>query len=97
VTVLYGHIHREHAHREGRTAHYAARSLIFAFPDPETGVPKKPLPFDAGKPFQNLGIRRVTAGGDTSRPVTLDEVELTLKEHAGTVGMQQLRREGVAL
>ena len=97
VTVLYGHIHREDIHRDGHTAHYASRSLIFAFPDPEAGVPKKPLPFDAAKPFANLGIRRITAGADASRPVTVDEVELTLKEHAGTVGMQQLRKEGEAL
>ncbi len=32
VTVLYGHIHRDHEHEEGRAKHYAARSLIFGFP-----------------------------------------------------------------
>src|SRR4029453_3875694 len=27
VTVLYGHIHREHEHSSGHATHYAARSL----------------------------------------------------------------------
>jgi hypothetical protein len=35
VTVLYGHIHRDDEHVIANTHHYAARSLIFAFPDPE--------------------------------------------------------------
>jgi 3',5'-cyclic AMP phosphodiesterase CpdA len=35
VTVLYGHIHRDDEHVIGAAHHYAARSLIFAFPDPE--------------------------------------------------------------
>jgi len=34
VTVLYGHIHREDSHTFGHAQHFAARSLIFAFPDP---------------------------------------------------------------
>ena len=92
VTVLYGHIHREHAHVEGHTSHYASRSLIFAFPDPESGVPKKPLPFDPAKPFQNLGLRRVSER-PPARP-DVEPVELTLREYAGTVGIQQLLREG---
>lgn len=95
VTVLYGHIHREHEHTEGTATHYASRSLIFAFPDPETAgkeAPKKPLPFDASHPFQNLGIRRVTERGP-ARP-TVEEVELTLREFSGTVGIQQILKEG---
>jgi 3',5'-cyclic AMP phosphodiesterase CpdA len=63
VTVLYGHIHREHTHTEGHATHIAARSLIFAYPDPETGVPKKPIPFDPQKPFQNLGLRVIEEPG----------------------------------
>jgi Calcineurin-like phosphoesterase len=95
VTVLYGHIHREHAHADGGTTHHAARSLIFAFPDPETGVPKKPIPFDAARPFQNLGIRRVLERGGA--PPSLEEVELTLREFSGTVGVQQILNEGNSL
>src|SRR5215471_16368043 len=88
VTVLYGHIHREHVHSEGNATHYASRSLIFAFPDPETGAPKKPMAFDAARPFQNLGLRRVTER-PPARP-DVQQVELSLREYAGTVGIQQL-------
>jgi hypothetical protein len=94
--VLYGHIHREHTHAEGHTTHYAARSLIFAFPDPETGVPKKPVAFDAQKPFQNLGVRIVSEPGTSQAPKVRD-VELTLREYAGTVGIQQILKEGASL
>ncbi|HEY3205133.1 MAG TPA: metallophosphoesterase [Thermoanaerobaculia bacterium] len=92
VTVLYGHIHREHVHTEGSSTHYAARSLIFAFPDPESGVPKKPLPFDPTRPFQNLGVRRVLERTDAKPRV--EEVALTLREFSGTVGIQQILKEG---
>ena len=56
VTVLYGHIHREHTHTEGHTTHIAARSLIFAFPDPEAGVPKKPIPFGSPMVTSESGV-----------------------------------------
>ena len=94
VTVLYGHIHREHVHQEGHSTHYAARSLIFAFPDPAAGVPKKPLPFDNVKPFQNLGVRAVAEASGRPR---VHEVELTLREYSGTVGIQQILKEGESL
>jgi 3',5'-cyclic AMP phosphodiesterase CpdA len=94
VTVLYGHIHREHVYTEGRVTHYAARSLIFAFPDPAAGVPKKPLPFDSARPFQNLGLRTVAEAAGRPR---IDEVELTLREYSGTVGIQQLLKQGESL
>jgi len=99
VTVLYGHIHREHSHVEGHASHHAARSLIFAFPDPATAPQKAPIPFDADKPFQNLGLRVVhepgaRAGAGAAR---IEEVELTLREYAGTVGIQQLLKEGASL
>ena len=90
VTVLYGHIHRDDEHTEGHMKHYAARSLIFAFPDPEkvNGV-KKPIPFDKDHPFQNLGTRTVSmADGE----LTVKEVELTLREYSGVNGIQQLAR-----
>jgi len=91
VTVLYGHIHRHHEHAEGGARHYAARSLIFAFPDPASGVPKKPMPFDAAKPFANLGVRSVARTGSQPRP-RIDEIELTLREYAGSAGIQQLTK-----
>jgi hypothetical protein len=98
VTVLYGHIHREHTHTEGHATHIAARSLIFAFPDPEAGVPKKPIPFDAQKPFQNLGLRVIEEpGAGAGSSPRIEEVELTLREYAGTVGIQQLLKEGASL
>jgi 3',5'-cyclic AMP phosphodiesterase CpdA len=99
VTVLYGHIHREHTHAEGHAVHHAARSLIFAFPDPETSPQKAPIPFDAAKPFQNLGLRVVHEPGARAAAGAprIEEVELTLREYAGTVGIQQLLKEGASL
>ncbi len=93
VTVLYGHIHREDYHETPRARHCAARSLIFAFPDPALGGEKKPVPFDKERPFRNLGLRRVYAApgsAPSSATLRLDEVELTLREHSGTEGFQQL-------
>jgi 3',5'-cyclic AMP phosphodiesterase CpdA len=95
VTVLYGHIHREHVHDEPRSRHLAARSLVFAFPDPDAGGEKKPLPFDPAHPFRNLGPRilRASAGSPPSTPsLGAEEVELTMREHSGTEGFQQLLR-----
>ena len=85
VTVLYGHIHHEHHDTRGNARHHAARSLIFAFPDP-IAAEKKPLPFDSTQPFRNLGIRTVSAPA----PVTVNDVELTLRELSETEGVQQL-------
>jgi len=99
VTVLYGHIHREHSHTEGRVTHHGARSLIFDFPDPETSAQKAPIPFDPAQPFRNLGLRVVNEPGARAGavPPRIDEVELTLREYAGTVGIQQILKEGVSL
>ena len=93
VTVLYGHIHREHFHREGKANLYAARSLIFAFPDPESSGPKKPLPFDKARPFKDLGLR-VVKGGAGGRDLSVEDVELTMNEYSGTVGMDQMLKHG---
>jgi hypothetical protein len=87
VTVLYGHIHRDHEHEEGHVRHYAARSLIFAFPDPALVPDKKPIPFDSDHPFKNLGIR--TVNEHSGKPEVRD-VELTLREYSGVNGIQQL-------
>jgi 3',5'-cyclic AMP phosphodiesterase CpdA len=95
VTVLYGHIHREDVHQAGHAHHYAARSLVFAFPDPAQVPDKKPLPFDPGKPFAHLGLRKVHAGpGERPRTATVrcEEVELSLAERSGTEGCAQLLR-----
>jgi hypothetical protein len=91
VTVLYGHIHRDHEHDEGGTHHYAARSLIFAFPDPEKVADKKPIAFDKEQPFRNLGIRVVNESA-ASAP-TVRDVELTLREYSGINGVQQMLKE----
>jgi 3',5'-cyclic AMP phosphodiesterase CpdA len=87
VTVLYGHIHRDHEHEEGHTHHYAARSLIWAFPEPTAAV-KKPNPFDKDHPFKNLGLRVVSAA--PKRPISIQDVELTLREYSGLNGIQQM-------
>jgi 3',5'-cyclic AMP phosphodiesterase CpdA len=95
VTVLYGHIHREDVHVTPQARHYAARSLIFAFPDPVQVADKKPLPFDKDHPFRNLGLRVVRAGQGSApkaAPVRCEEVELTMAEHSGTEGFAQLLR-----
>ncbi len=93
VTVLYGHIHRDHEHREQHASHYGARSLIFAFPDPEktAGGEKKPFPFDKEHPFRELGIRTVDAR--PKKPLDIHDVELTLREFSGVNGIQQLLRD----
>jgi len=87
VTVLYGHIHRDDEHHEGHVHHYAARSLIFAFPEP-TAPAKKPYPFDKDQPFKRLGIRVLSAA--PKQPIAVQDVELTLREYSGLNGVQQI-------
>src|ERR1051325_5189616 len=87
VTVLYGHIHRADHRVAGRLQHHAARSLIFAFPDPAAAAEKKPIPFDPAQPFRNLGVRYVR-----NAPLAIDDVELSLAEIAGANGVQQIVR-----
>ncbi len=89
VTVLYGHIHGENHAVRGNAQHHGARSLIFAFPDP-AAAEKKPLPFDSARPFQNLGIRTITAPA----PVAVNDVELTVREFTGSEGVAQLLKQG---
>lgn len=95
VTVLYGHIHRDDAHEIGNSHHYAAKSLIFAFPDPEKVADKKPLPFDKDAPFKNLGIRLVHesfSGKPQTNSIGIEDVELTAREFSGINGIHQLLR-----
>lgn len=89
VTVLYGHIHRDHEHHEGHANHYGARSLIFAFPDPEQATEKKPAAFDPAQPFRGLGIRTVQEQAPAGA-VSVHDVELTLREYSGINGIHQL-------
>jgi 3',5'-cyclic AMP phosphodiesterase CpdA len=98
VTVLYGHIHRPQHNVIANARHHAARSLIFAFPDPATTAEKKPLPFNSQQPFHNLGIRTVS-GSNVTKALTagLDDVELSLREVSGTEGIQQMLRSGESL
>jgi 3',5'-cyclic AMP phosphodiesterase CpdA len=92
VTVLYGHIHRDHEEQVGHVHHYAARSLIFAFPDPQQVPDKKPNPFDKDHPFKNLGIRILRENGKPapSPSLEVEDIELTLREYSGINGAQQL-------
>ncbi len=89
VTVLYGHIHTEHVRETVHARHYAARALIFAFPDPAKDGEKKPLPFDKQQPFKNLGIRQVDVRGENI-PLGVTDVALTRREFAGINGIQQI-------
>jgi hypothetical protein len=95
VTILYGHIHREHVFQadRGGPTHYAAKSLAWAFPDPTAGVPKKPIAFDPAKPFANLGARTLREKAGEAPKVS--DVELTVREFSGTNGIQQLFRSEV--
>jgi 3',5'-cyclic AMP phosphodiesterase CpdA len=59
VTVFYGHIHQENHHTTGAIEHHSAKSLIFPLPAPGSVPKKAPIPWDAAKPFNGLGYRRV--------------------------------------
>jgi 3',5'-cyclic AMP phosphodiesterase CpdA len=93
VTVLYGHIHRRDVHREGTASHYAARSMVFGFPDPQMAKGKKPAPFDQGDPFKNLGLRIVDESARGA--LSVNDVELNVRDFAGRSGIQQILKAGV--
>jgi len=61
VTVLYGHIHQEHHHMTGHIAHHAARSLMWALPEPGSVPKKAQIPWNASEPYKGLGFRNVEA------------------------------------
>jgi 3',5'-cyclic AMP phosphodiesterase CpdA len=91
VTILYGHIHREDERTIGNARLFAARSLCFAFPDPQGPAEKKAIPFDKAEPFKNLGIRQVQASsGKKGATVEVNEVSLDARELSGTEGFNQL-------
>ena len=95
VTVLYGHIHREDHHISGHAQHFAARSLSFAFPDPDKVEEKKAIPFDKDQPFKNLGLRlvdRTSGAAAHADTIRVQDVELAMSEFSGTEGFQQLTK-----
>src|SRR5215510_3016278 len=61
VTVLYGHIHQEHHHMTGHIAHHAAKSLMWALPEPGSQPKKTQVPWNAAEPYKGLGFREVEA------------------------------------
>jgi len=61
VTVLYGHIHQEHHHMTGHIAHHAAKSLMWALPEPGSVPKKAQIPWNAAEPYKGLGFRNVEA------------------------------------
>jgi hypothetical protein len=67
VTVLYGHIHQEHHHMTGHIAHHAAKSLMWALPEPGSVPKKAQIPWNADEPYKGLGFRDVEAKGSTGQ------------------------------
>ena len=61
VTVLYGHIHQEHHHMTGHIAHHAAKSLMWALPEPGSQPKKTQIPWNAAEPYKGLGFRNIEA------------------------------------
>ena len=75
VTVLYGHIHQEHHHMTGHIAHHAAKSLMWALPEPGSVPRKVQIPWDATSPYKGLGFRNVKADTAQAR-YKLEELSL---------------------
>jgi hypothetical protein len=61
VTVLYGHIHQEHHHVTGHIAHHAAKSLMWALPEPGSVPKKAQIPWNSAEPYKGLGFRQIEA------------------------------------
>jgi calcineurin-like phosphoesterase family protein len=59
VTVLYGHIHQEHHHMTGHIAHHAAKSLMWALPEPGSVPRKAQIPWNSAEPYKGLGFREI--------------------------------------
>jgi hypothetical protein len=67
VSVLYGHIHQEHHHLTGHIAHHAARSLMWALPEPGSVPKKAQIPWNTAEPYKGLGFREVDAEVEQAR------------------------------
>jgi len=76
VTVFYGHIHQEHHHQTGHIAHHAAKGLMYPLPAPGSVPKKAPIPWDAAKPYNGLGVRTVQAKA-SGAPYSLTELPVT--------------------
>lgn len=74
VTVLYGHIHQLHEHTTGHIKHYAAESLMWPLPVAGSVPKKAAIPWDAARPFKDLGYRDVATNRDE------DGIALKIKE-----------------
>jgi len=59
VTVFYGHIHQEHRRKTGHIDHHAAKGLMYPLPAPGSVPVKKPIPWDASRPYRGIGFRSV--------------------------------------
>jgi hypothetical protein len=76
VTVLYGHIHQEHHHMTGHITHHAAKSLMWALPEPGSVPNKAPIPWNAAAPYKGLGFRDVETQVNPAR-YQMEEISLS--------------------
>ena len=76
VTVLYGHIHQEHHHMTGHIAHHAAKSLMWALPEPGSQPKKAQIPWNPAEPYKGLGFRNVEAEVPQAK-YELDEISIS--------------------
>lgn len=66
VVVFYGHIHQENHQMTGHIAHHAAKSLIFAQPEPGSQPKRTPVAYDPAMPNKGLGTRDIAVGQTTT-------------------------------
>ena len=76
VTVLYGHIHQEHHHLTGHIAHHAAKSLMWALPEPGSVPKKAQIPWNSAEPYKGLGFREIES---QVRQARFDIEELSIR------------------
>jgi 3',5'-cyclic AMP phosphodiesterase CpdA len=67
VTVFYGHIHQEHHFTTGKTAHHAAKGLMFALHAPGSQPKRTPVAWDPQAPYKGLGFREIGAEAQPPR------------------------------
>jgi Icc-related predicted phosphoesterase/plastocyanin len=60
IVVLYGHIHQLNDHTTGQIGHHSAMGLMYPLPAPHSVPKKAPIPWNAAKPYDNLGLRKVS-------------------------------------
>ncbi len=74
VTVFYGHIHHEHHQKTGHIEHHAAKSLMFPLAPVGSVEKKTQVPWNAAKPYEGLGWRRIRAETDGDGHVLMEQV-----------------------